>query len=294
MQSLRLIRKFNPDVIFTKGGFVCLPVGFAAHWRKIPLVIHDSDAHPGLTNRVLARWATVIATGAPLENYQYPASKSTYAGIPVAQMYYASGESQKRNAKAEVQKDPARPLLVATGGGLGAQRLNKALVNVAPALMAAGVEAVHVTGAANGEEITKSIAGKLGQSAEYYHVKPFVAATEMARLLCAADVVVSRAGATTMAELAALGKATILVPNPYLTAGHQLKNAGVWQKANAAVILNEQELVKNPEILQEAVLELLSDSQKRHQLEVNIKKFAMPDAARTVARLVLEAQRRGE
>lgn len=293
LQSVHLLRKFRPDVVFTKGGFVCLPVGYAAHLRKIPLVIHDSDAHPGLTNRILARWASAIATGAPLENYQYPADKTVYAGIPVAEAFHSGDEAQKRQAKEAVQQDPARPLVVATGGGLGALRLNRALVAIAGDLVAAGAEVVHVTGAAHGEAIAKDITEKLGQNTTHYHVKPFVAADEMARLLTAADVVVSRAGATTMAELAALGKATILVPNPILTAGHQLKNAEVWQRADAAIVLDEQELADSPEVLQKKIIELLSQPQRRQHLESAIKKFAMPDAAKTVAQLILEVQRRG-
>ena len=82
-QSIIKLNAWRPDVIFTKGGFVCLPIGLAARIMRVPLVIHDSDAHPGLTNRILARWADRILTGAPLEYYSYPHSITRYVGIPI-------------------------------------------------------------------------------------------------------------------------------------------------------------------------------------------------------------------
>src|SRR5664279_4351599 len=117
VQSLVKLIIWRPDVVFTKGGYVCMPVGIAARVLRIPLVIHDSDAYPGLTNRVLARFAQAIATGAPLKHYPYPASKTRYVGIPIASDFIPLSSAQQAEVKKELGFDPDKPLVVVTGGG---------------------------------------------------------------------------------------------------------------------------------------------------------------------------------
>ena len=131
LQSLIKLRSWRPDVVFTKGGFVCLPVGMAAKVLGIPLVIHDSDAHPGLTNRVLSRWATRIGTGAPLKFYPYPKTISRYVGIPVNEEFKPFTPADRQKLKQKLGFDPKRPLVVVTGGGLGARRINDAVLALA-------------------------------------------------------------------------------------------------------------------------------------------------------------------
>ena len=123
-QSLFKLLAWRPDVIFIKGGYVCLPVGYAARLLKIPLVLHDSDAHPGLTNRLLSPFARAIGTGAPLKYYNYPPEKATYVGIPVAPEFRPYSESERRELKEKLGFDGDKPLVVITGGGLGAARGN--------------------------------------------------------------------------------------------------------------------------------------------------------------------------
>jgi len=106
---------WRPDVMFAKGGFVCLPAGIAARLLKIPLVIHDSDSHPGLTNRILAKWATYIATGAPLHNYPYDKKITHYTGIPVREEFRPYNEEERKEVKRVLGFDESRPLVVVTG-----------------------------------------------------------------------------------------------------------------------------------------------------------------------------------
>jgi UDP-N-acetylglucosamine--N-acetylmuramyl-(pentapeptide) pyrophosphoryl-undecaprenol N-acetylglucosamine transferase len=134
MQCLCKLIAWRPDVVFTKGGYVCLPVGLAAHVLRIPLVIHDSDAHPGLTNRVLARWADAIGTGAPLKFYPYPREISQYVGVPIMEDFVPYSDERRRDVKVKLGFDPTRPLVVVTGGGLGARRINDAVVAMLPQL----------------------------------------------------------------------------------------------------------------------------------------------------------------
>lgn len=284
VQSLWLLKRWKPDVVFSKGGFVCLPMGIAAHWLKIPLVIHDSDAHPGLTNRILARYARYIATGAPLEYYNYPESKARYTGIPIDRSFRKLSAAEISDARGDLGlPDASRPLVVVTGGGLGARRINQAILATAQKLIDDGVSVIHITG--QGEFAASE---KLAPESVHYKLLPFVS-RDMARVLGAADLVVARAGATTMLELAALGSAVIIVPNPMLTGGHQLKNAAVYQGADAAEIIDEAALVEHPSKIYDEITTLLKSAARRELLGKNLHTFARPDAALDVARLVVEA-----
>ena len=282
-QSFWLLLRFKPDVVFTKGGFVCVPLGLAAKMLGIPLVIHDSDAHPGLANRILSRWATTIATGSPVEHYPYPREKMHYVGIPVDPSFVAVSDAKQRELKAGLGfHDLTKPLVVVTGGGLGARTINRAVVSIAPQLVPHAA-IYHITGTAAYDEIVSHAPELID-----YQIVPFVS-TGMAPVLGAADIVVSRVGATTMQELAALAKTVVMVPNPYLTAGHQLKNARVYQEANAAVTVEEQALEKNPQILRRALEELLDNQPERETLARALHDFARPDAATDMAALIVDA-----
>ena len=282
IQSLVLLVMWRPDVVFTKGGFVCLPVGLAARVLRIPLVIHDSDAHPGLTNRVLSRYASVILTGAPVEYYPYDKAKTSYVGIPVAAGFTPLTAEAAKKAKAALGFDAERPLIVVTGGGLGARRLNAVVLGLAPKLLAlAGV--LHITGTINYDE-----AAAVAPDDSHYKLLPFVS-KNMNVMLGAADVVVARAGATTMLELASLRAATILVPNAQLTGDHQTKNAKVYADAGAAIVLSEAEVEAQPDRLLDAISQILSDQSRRQALQQSIGRLAKPNAAHDVAQAIILA-----
>ncbi len=156
VQSFFKLLMWRPDVVFSKGGFVCLPVGFAAHLLHIPLVIHDSDAHPGLTSRILSRWAVTIATGAPLKHYNYPKAKSHYIGIPVSATATPLSSVKQREAKINLGFSEHDPLVVITGGGLGATSLNEAAISVLDDLLNFTSVAL-IAGKANAEELQQMV-----------------------------------------------------------------------------------------------------------------------------------------
>jgi UDP-N-acetylglucosamine--N-acetylmuramyl-(pentapeptide) pyrophosphoryl-undecaprenol N-acetylglucosamine transferase len=284
IQSFFKLIIWRPNVIFTKGGYVCLPVGMAAHVLRIPLVIHDSDAHPGLTNRILSKWATAIGTGAPLEYYSYPADKTRYVGIPISADFYPYSKREQRLAKKEWGVDADRPLTVITGGGLGAKRINDVVGQVLRPLQQ-HTAVILVAGAGQYDEL-RSL---LPKDSEHFQLYPFV--TNMDRLLGAADVVVTRAGATTILELAALQKPTILIPNAKLTGGHQLKNAAVYHEANAVVVLNEDAMVENPNLLVECVQQFIEDPKQSSAMAKRFATFSKPDAAKDMAAMILAARK---
>jgi len=281
-QSLFKLIIWRPDVVFTKGGYVCLPVGMAAHVLRIPLVIHDSDAHPGLTNRVLSKWATAIATGAPLEYYNYPSTKAKYVGIPVNEAFHPYTAAEQLAAKKEWGIDTKKPLVVVTGGGLGARRLNDTVAEVLSKLQQT-TAVVLVAGAGQYDEL-RSL---LPEDSPHFQLYPFI--NNIHSLLGAADIVVTRAGATTILELAALAKPTIIVPNAALTGGHQLKNAAVYEEAQVAIVLDEDDMVKNPELLVKAVNAYINDPKMTEIMAKHFGKFAKPHAAEDMAAMILMA-----
>lgn len=280
-QSIFKLILWRPDVVFTKGGYVCLPVGVAAYLLRIPLVVHDSDAHPGLTNRILGKWASAIATGAPLEHYNYPIEKSRYVGIPIAAEYHEFSKNEQSAAKAKWGIATDRPLVVVTGGGLGASLINDSIVLTLEKLLKF-TSVVLICGAGQYDDILS----KTPANNENFQLYPFVS-DNFASLLGAADAVIARAGATTILELASLAKPTILIPNAKLSGGHQLKNAEVYQKSNAAIIVNEDDIVKDPDEIVTVVEELLSDKRSTEKMARIFSSFARPNAAKEVAEMIV-------
>ena len=284
-QSFFKLIVWRPDVIFIKGGYVCLPVGYAARLLRIPLVLHDSDAHPGLTNRLLSPFAKAIGTGAPLEYYNYPPEKASYVGIPVAPEFRPYYESERQKLKAKLGFDSNKPLVVVTGGGLGARRINSAILAIREDLLAEA-SVFLISGNQQYEEILKQTDERSG-----WRLQAFVH-NGMAEVLAAADIVVTRAGATTLLELAALHKPTVIIPNGRLTGGHQLKNAKVYQDALAALIVSEDELDKDDQILARKIIGVLKSQKILKGLGDNFGKFAKPDAAKDMVKIILTTIRR--
>jgi UDP-N-acetylglucosamine--N-acetylmuramyl-(pentapeptide) pyrophosphoryl-undecaprenol N-acetylglucosamine transferase len=288
VQSVIRLLRYRPDVVFAKGGYVCLPVGYAAALLGIPLVIHDSDAHPGLTNRLLSKKATFIATGSPLEYYSYPKQKSFYVGIPVDERFSAVEPADIQTIEQTYHLDAHRPLVVVTGGGLGARNINNAVLAQAPELVKYA-QVILITGANNYAAVKEQADQQGVTKLPGFQLVDFVS-QGMAALLARADIVVARAGATTLLELAALKKPSIIIPNAMLTGGHQVKNAKVYSDANAAAVLKEDTMLENSALLTKTIVAMLGMSPaSKRALGERFYKFARPHAAADVAKLIVAA-----
>lgn len=284
MQSLWLLARFRPDVVFAKGGYVCLPLGLAAKMCRIPLVIHDSDTRPGLTNSILGRFADVIATGSPLENYRYPKGRSHYIGVPIDAAFHPFSAKEQRQAKSDLGLvDIDAPLVVVTGGGLGAKSINMAISRDAPTILAAGIHIYHVSGKAHHEAMQQLVPAH-----PHYHLVPFVY-TGMDQVLGAADVIVSRGSATFLQEMAALAKPVIVVPSKYL--GDQIKNTQVFDNAGAIVALSDDDIAVAGR-LGDVICQLATSEKRQRDLSQKLHRFAKPHAARDLAQLILSAYRK--
>ncbi|MBB1531200.1 UDP-N-acetylglucosamine--N-acetylmuramyl-(pentapeptide) pyrophosphoryl-undecaprenol N-acetylglucosamine transferase [Candidatus Saccharibacteria bacterium] len=293
---LRLLGKKNrPDVIFLKGGFVGLPVGMVAGILKIPYVIHESDAVFGLTNRILMKKAAKIATGVPVQAEKYGAeiaSKIEWVGIPVAPEFAPVSSSRQSELKRELGFNSRKKLVVITGGSQGSEHLNTAtrailerLLEDASVGLIAGRK--YYDEMLELKDFEKWNRAKLDSDFRMWSFSP-----KMHEILGAADLVVSRAGATTISELAALEKPVILVPFEKLPGGHQAKNAERLQKAGAVEVVSDAKMEEKPELLLSKIKELLDDDEKRVGLAVNLKKIAKSDASVRMMEIIMETKNR--
>jgi len=291
-QSFWLLGKVKPDVIFVKGGFVGVPVGLAAALRRIPYVTHDSDAIPGLANRIIARWAHTHAVALPIELYPYPPAKTVDVGVPVSHNYVPVDDLKRANYRHEAGISQYKHILLVTGGGLGAERVNKALLSVASDLLVADPTLciVHTVGHKHEKAVSAAYTRLLApDDRRRVIVRDYI--NDLYRYSGAADLVVARGGATNLAELAGQGAAVIVVPNPLLTGGHQLKNALAYAEKQAIVVVTEESLQKTPQILGAKIGELLKDQAQRAALSKNIATFSRANAAEKLAELLLNTKK---
>lgn len=247
-QSLSLVAAFRPDVAFAAGGFAAVPPLLAASILRVPTVIHQQDVEPGLANRILAPFATAITVTFPDSIAHFSRRKTMVTGNPVREEILAG--SRAEGLRLFGFGDDV-PVLLATGGGAGALGLNRLVSAAAPAL-AGKCQILHITG--RGKGVDAPDAGPHYQQVEFL-------AEGMGHALAMADLVVSRAGLSTLTELAALGKPGILIPMPD---SHQNANARAFSSPGAAVVLQESEL--NAWRLASTVIGLLADHERLRML----------------------------
>lgn len=288
-QSFLLLRKLRPDVIFIKGGFVGVPVGLSAAVLKIPYVTHDSDALPGLANRIVAPWAKKHAVAMPKEIYNYPQDKTVTVGVPLSRHFKPFSRTEVRDARQQIGSDPGGKLLLITGGGLGARFVNDVVAACVPALLERypDLTIVQIAGRRLEANLRQKYQKKLPKADQHrIIVKGFV--SNLYTYSGAADVIITRAGATSIAEFAAQQKACIVIPNPLLTGGHQLKNAQVLADRAAVRLIPEDKLRRDKHALMPPLVDLLDDSKRAKQLGHNLGTLSEPDSAKRLAMLLLE------
>ena len=267
--------------MFQKGGFVGVPVGIAAAWRHIPIVTHDSDAVPGLANRIVSRWAVLHATALPAEYYAYPSAKVLHVGVLVQRAYQPVTTEMERDCKLRLTLNPEEPLLLITGGSSGAEAINKAVSHFIATLLQnhSTLQIIHQVGK-----------GKAGVYGNFTHerLKVLDFMKPMADYTAAADIIVTRAGANAMAEFGVQGKACIVVPSPHLTGGHQIKNAQILAEKGAAIVVNEDMLYDSQHGLFTAITSLLTNEKRRLELAATLKANTITDAAERLAAVLIE------
>ncbi|OGB74107.1 undecaprenyldiphospho-muramoylpentapeptide beta-N-acetylglucosaminyltransferase [candidate division Kazan bacterium RBG_13_50_9] len=265
---------FWPDRIFIKGGYVGLPVGIAAWLLRRPIILHESDAVMGTANRMLMKFARQVCVSFPLE--VYPRSKKlVYTGVPVNELFFS-----KEVGDLPVKLREDMPLVLVIGGSQGARAVNK-LVRGAAEELAKHYQIVHLAGGLDYATLHRWLAGS---EVHNYYLFDFLPSTKIATLTKKAAVVISRAGATVIAEIAAVGRPAILIPLPGAANNHQYLNAKYLADRGAAVLLEQSSAT--PGLLIEKVNKIIgSDLGKR--LSFNITAFSKKDASARIAELLL-------
>ena len=282
-------KKTRPNIIFLKGGYVCLPVGLMARLFKIPYIIHESDVVAGLANRILMKKAKKVAFGMPIpEEMQEAHPNYIWTGIPVGPEFKAVSEAKQFSLKKAFSFNPEKPLVVITGGSQGSENLNEATRAILPDLL----KFTSVGLVAGRKHYENMIDLKKYENWEKASLESnfcmWEFSTTMNELMGAADVVVSRAGATTIAELAALRKAAILVPFERLPGGHQVKNADRLEEVKAALVLSDADMVADPTKLLEQIRHLIKSPRLRADMADRLHEEARSDAAHRLAEIILE------
>jgi UDP-N-acetylglucosamine--N-acetylmuramyl-(pentapeptide) pyrophosphoryl-undecaprenol N-acetylglucosamine transferase len=264
----RVVTRRTPDLVVGLGGYSAGPVVCAAVLRGIPTLLMEQNAVPGLTNRLLAR--VVRAAAVTYEStLSYFGAKGFVSGNPVRPEFFETGADGRINHGAP----PRAAKVLIFGGSQGAHAINMAMVEAAPDLAAAAVsvDLTHQTGVRD-LEVVRDAYRRAGLGAR---VEPFL--YEMHREMTAADLLVCRAGATTLAEIAAAGRAAILIPLPTATDDHQRRNADVLARAGAAEVIDQRDLTGR--LLADRIVALAADTERRERMAAAVRGFARPDAA---------------
>lgn len=283
LQALWHLLWFMPDAIFSKGGAASVPIAVAAWLYRIPILLHDSDAIAGRANRFVARFATRIAIAYESARAYFPANKIALTGNPIREEILHGDRARGRET---LGFTPDQPVLLAIGGSLGAAQLNQNVVRMAPQFIEKHYGIVHLTGEKNIETVQEE-ALLLGLKPNLgYIALPFVGAAEIADFYAAADTVLSRAGAGTIAELAGLRKPAILVPLPTAANDEQRENAYEVAKRGGAVIIEEANLAGH--LVMEILEDVVRNQEKAKTMGAILQKYYYyPEAAKTLARGLL-------
>jgi UDP-N-acetylglucosamine--N-acetylmuramyl-(pentapeptide) pyrophosphoryl-undecaprenol N-acetylglucosamine transferase len=273
LRSTQLIEKHRPAAVFSLGGYAAGPVALAALWKKSPLVVMEPNAMPGLTNRKIGRFVKRALLNFPAAASYFPPGKSEITGLPVRPEFFRIAPKQ-RDAKLTV---------LITGGSQGSRTLNEAARGSWQYFREARfpLRIIHQTGTA----AHAVLAQKFSESGMEGQVAPFI--EDMPGAFARADLVICRAGAGAVAELAAAGKPSILVPLPTAADQHQLRNAEAFQKAGAALLVLDAEMDGGR--LFEEVEKLRTHPELLHRMGERARTFAHPDAARRAANVLEES-----
>lgn len=274
--ALEVLDRVRPDVVVGFGGYVSVPAYLAARKRRLPLVVHEGNAVPGVANKLGARFTTHVATSFP----GTPLPHAQYVGLPIRQLI-ATLDRQAARAEARefFELDPEAPVLLVTGGSQGARRLNESIAAAAADLAAAGVQVLHVVGPK--QQLDREPGSDLPPGSPPYRVLSYVERMDLA--YAAADLVVCRAGSNTVTEVSGVGLPAVFVPLP-IGNGEQARNAADVVAAGGALLIDDDAFT--PEALRNHLLPLLADRDTLADMGARAAGTGPADGAARLARLV--------
>ncbi|PJI94337.1 undecaprenyldiphospho-muramoylpentapeptide beta-N-acetylglucosaminyltransferase [Luteimicrobium subarcticum] len=279
--------EIGAEVVVGFGGYVATPAYLAARRRGTPVVVHEQNARPGLANRLGARWAARVG----VTFASTPLRDAVVTGLPLrrevadlVECRLTDAAAARREAAARLGLDPALPVVLVTGGSLGAASVNGAVAGAARELLATGAQVLHLTGTGKADAVRTAVVGVAG--VERYHVLEYLG--EMHQAYAVADLAVCRSGAGTVSELAALGIPAVYVPLP-IGNGEQRLNATPLVDAGGGLLVADDDLT--PAWVAEHVPTLLTDTERRTQMARAASRTGVRDGAARVADLVEQAAR---
>jgi UDP-N-acetylglucosamine--N-acetylmuramyl-(pentapeptide) pyrophosphoryl-undecaprenol N-acetylglucosamine transferase len=282
IQSIIHIFKISPDLVFSKGGYGSVPVVIAAKIMQIPIILHESDAIPGLANRIVSKFSTEIFVAFQKTKGINPGKKFVIGNPIRKELTRGSAfEAQKRfNLQGE------KPIILVIGGSQGSLRINDTILAILPQLLDR-YEIIHITGERNYKQVKNESHALLKEDLEkFYHPFPFFAEDELKDAYAAADLIVSRAGAGSIFEILANHKASILIPLAGAAQNHQAENAYRLAERGAAIVMEEENLT--PHFFLERIKSLFSLPEELEEIRENTKELAKPEAGRILAAYIKE------
>ncbi len=291
-QALWGVYWFMPDVLFSKGGPGSVPVVLAASFYRIPIVIHESDSVPGLSNKLAGKHAKVIAISYAGVAKYFPANQKNQqivlTGNLIRRSLFTNIQFTREQYKRRLGFDPAKPLIFIYGGSQGSQRINNFIIKNLPLILEVG-QVYHQTGKENYNEVLNAAIGALaavpeGLKSSYKAVPYLNSDAEVQAAYIASDLVISRAGGQIF-EIGGFGRPSILIPLPESAQDHQRTNAYEYEAAGAGVVIEEDNLATN--LFLNKVIEILSNKEKTDKMIEAAKAFYKPDAALNLAKIIL-------
>lgn len=277
LKSFRLLKEFKPDAVVGVGGYASGPLLFAASKKGIPCLIQEQNSYAGLTNKLLAKQVQKICVAHEGMEKYFPAEKLVVTGNPVRKTILLE-EGKREEAYSFFGLDREKQTILIIGGSLGARSINEVLLAGYRRLLDSGCQVIWQTGG----YYYKEMLGRVPETNERIVIKDFV--REMHYAYAVADVVVTRAGALSIAELMLTGNPSILVPSPNVAEDHQTLNAKALVAHDAAILVKDSE---GKEKLLDEVFQLLENEEQKRSLSKNIKAMSRPDASRDIAREVI-------
>ncbi len=268
-KSRKIITAFKPDVVIGTGGFASGPLLQMANSMKIPTLIQEQNSFPGITNKLLGKKAHAICVAYDNLERFFSKSKMSLTGNPVRQDLIAI-DSKREEAIAHFKLDPNKKTLLVLGGSLGARRINQLLEKTRENIVAQDVQIIWQCGKLYFDEYKKY---------QGHHIKVLPFIEKMDLVYAAADIIISRAGASSVSELCIVGKPVIYIPSPNVAEDHQTKNAKAIVDQGGALLLKEFEL---DTVFEKVFRELLLDTEKQKQLSANCKALAKPKATQDI------------
>lgn len=278
-RSKEILREFKPDVVIGTGGYVSGSVVYAAARMKIPTIVHEQNSVPGITNKFLSRFADRVGISFPDAAQYFPENKTVLVGNPRAQEVVTSGKSEVLEQYGLL---PDIPTVLIFGGSQGALKINQAVIQALPKFSQKEYQVLYASGDRYYNEIAEKF--DIEKINHNLSLQPYI--KNMTDVMANVDLLIGRAGATSIAELTALGLPAILIPSPYVTNDHQTKNAQSLVNAGAVKMITDADLTGEKSV--EAVDEIMGDPEKKAMMAKASRQEGIPDAAERLWSLVNE------